>query len=160
MQLFDASVRDNLTLFGTVEADDAALMQVLRDVGLHQWAGGLADGLDSVLGPAVGLSAGQAQLVGLARVFLRDPSLIVLDEASSRVDPSTAELVERALDRLLRDRTVIVIAHRLRAVDRAHKVVVLDHGRIVEQGIPHDLLADPDSRFGHLAALESTGVSA
>ena len=160
VQLFDASVRDNLTLFGTVEAGDAALMQVLRDVGLDDWAAGLADGLDSVLGPGVGLSAGQAQLVGLARVFLRDPSLIVLDEASSRVDPSTAELVERALDRLLRDRTVIVIAHRLRAVDRAHKVVVLDHGRIVEQGTPHDLLADPDSRFHHLAALESTGVSA
>jgi ABC-type multidrug transport system fused ATPase/permease subunit len=160
VQLFDASVRDNLTLFGAVQADDASLTAILRDVGLESWAAALTDGLDAILGPGVGLSAGEAQLLGLARVFLRDPGLIVLDEASSRVDPSTAELVEQALDRLLHGRTVIVIAHRLRAVDRADHVVVLDHGRIVEQGPPAALLADPDSRFHHLAALESTGASA
>jgi ATP-binding cassette subfamily B protein len=160
VQLFDASVRDNLTLFGAVDADDDALLAILRDVGLESWAAALGDGLDAVLGPGVGLSAGEAQLLGLARVFLRDPGLIVLDEASSRVDPSTAEIVEHALDRLLHGRTVIVIAHRLRAVDRADRVVVLDHGRVVEQGPPAALLADPDSRFSHLAALEATGAVA
>ena len=160
VQLFDASVRDNLTMFSTVEAEDDELTRILDDVGLGAWAAGLPDGLDSVLGPSVGLSAGQAQLVGLARVFLRDPGLIVLDEASSRVDPATAELVEQALDRLLQQRTVIVIAHRLRAVDRADRVVVLDHGRIVEQGTPEMLLADETSRFFHLAALETSGARA
>lgn len=160
VQLFDASVRDNLTMFSTVEADDRDLTRILDDVGLRAWVAGLPDGLDSVLGPSIGLSAGQAQLVGLARVFLRHPGLIVLDEASSRVDPATAEVVEQALDRLLRGRTVIVIAHRLRAVDRAGRVVVLDHGRIVEQGSPETLLSIPTSRFHHLAALEKSGANA
>ena len=158
VQLFDASVRDNLTMFGTITATDGELTRVLHDVGLAGWIANLPGGLESILGPSAGLSAGQAQLVGLARVFLRDPGLVVLDEASSRVDPATAELVERALDRLLHGRTVIVIAHRLRAVDRADQVVVLDHGRIVEQGAPDVLRADETSRFHHLSILESAGA--
>ncbi len=158
VQLFDATVRDNLTLFASAGDDvpgDAALSELLGDLGLGGWLTALPDGLDTVLGGDVGLSAGQAQLLAVGRACLRDPGLAVLDEASSRVDPATAEVVEAALDRLLAGRTGIVIAHRLRAVRRADLVVVLDGGRIVELGAPGDLAADPDSRFARLLALES-----
>jgi len=101
---------------------------------LAGFVAGLPEGLDTVVGPDAGLSGGQAQLIGIGRALLRDPGLVVLDEASSRVDPVTAELVEAALDRLLAGRTVIVIAHRLRAVDRADVVAVLESGRVVEVG--------------------------
>lgn len=158
VQLFDAPLRDNLTLFGTAPATDDEMATLLSDVGLGAWFASLTDGLDTVLGDGVGLSAGQEQLIGLGRAFLRDPGLVVLDEASSRIDPATAELVEAALDRLLNGRTVIVIAHRLRAVDRADLVVVLDHGRIVERGHPQELRDNPASHFARMSALEEIGA--
>ncbi len=158
VQLFDASVRDNLTLFGG--GDDAAMVDVVRRLGLGSWFDALPKGLDTVLGDGAALSGGQAQLLGIARAFLRDPGLVVLDEASSRVDPATAERVERALDRLLAGRTALVIAHRLRAIDRADAVVVLEAGRIVEAGPRAELVDDPASRFHRLLRLEAEGVSA
>lgn len=161
VQLFDASLRDNLTLFDDPAAfDDADLVSLLHSLGLQHWFRGLAAGLDTQLSGDTGLSAGQAQLIGLGRAFLRDPGLVVLDEASSRVDPATAELVEASLDRLLAGRTVLVIAHRLRAVDRADQVVVLDHGRVVEVGRADELRADGGSRFHQLLQLEREGVKA
>lgn len=158
--VFDASVRDNLTLFGAAPADDTDLVALLGDLGLGAWLAGLPDGLDTVLAPGVsGLSAGQAQLLVAGRAFLHDPGLVVLDEASSRVDPATAELVEAGLDRLLAGRTTVVIAHRLRAVERADVVAVLDAGRLVEVGPRRDLAADPSSRFHRLLELEAAGVA-
>lgn len=158
VQILEGSVRDNLTLFA-VDADDARLATVLGELGLGPWLAGLDAGLDTPLGVGgVPLSAGEAQLVGLARAFLRDPALVVLDEASSRVDPTTAEVVEAALDRLLAGRTALVIAHRLRAVDRADAVVVLDRGRVIEHGPRDALAADPSSRFAALLALETAQV--
>jgi ABC-type multidrug transport system fused ATPase/permease subunit len=160
VQLFDASLRDNLTLFADDDSiSDAALEQVLRDLGLAAWYAGLPQGLDTPLAAGSGLSAGEAQLLGLGRAFLRNPGLVVLDEASSRVDPVTAEIVEAALDRLLAGRTVLVIAHRLRAVDRADQIVVLDHGRVVEAG-PATTLRNTDTVFRTLVALEAEGVPA
>ncbi len=147
VQLFDASVRDE------------HLVEVLHSLGLGAWFAALPEGLDTQLRAGAGLSAGEAQLIGLGRAFLRDPGLVVLDEASSRVDPATAEIVERALDRLLAGRTVLVIAHRLRAVDRADRVVVLDHGRIVEEGAAEDLRHTPTSRFAQLLELETKGAA-
>ena len=124
--------------------------------GSTSWLAELPDGLDTVLGPtARGLSAGEAQLVALARVFLEDPGLVVLDEASSRLDPHTEELLERAIDRLLAGRTGIVIAHRLRTIERADEVLVLEGGRVVEHGDRLALAADPTSR---LAELLRTGL--
>ncbi|MGH8934027.1 MAG: ABC transporter ATP-binding protein [Egibacteraceae bacterium] len=158
VQLLSVSVRDNLTLFDACLigdsldpcVPDSTLVELLDDLGLRDWLRGLPAGLDTVIGQGTDLSAGQAQLLGLGRAFLQDPGLLVLDEASSRIDPVTAELVERALDRLLDGRTAIVIAHRLRSVARAGTVVVLDQGRIVEAG-PRDLLAaDETSRFAAL----------
>jgi len=97
-----------------------------------------------------GLSAGQAQLLAFARVFLKDPGVVVLDEASSRLDPATEQHVEQAVDRLLRGRTVIIIAHRLATVQRADTIMILEAGQTVEYGPRATLAADPASRFAHL----------
>jgi ABC-type multidrug transport system fused ATPase/permease subunit len=150
VQLFNASVRDNLTLFNRRVADEA-IVRALREIGLWEWFQSLPDGLDTQLGPAGGgLSAGQAQLLALTRVFLRDPGLVILDEASSRLDPATERLLERAIDRLFANRTGIVIAHRLGTVQRADDILILEHGRIAEYGRRKELAANPNSRFAHL----------
>ena len=98
------------------------------------------------------MSAGQAQLLAFTRVFLRDPGVVVLDEASSRLDPATETLLERAIDHLLEDRTAIVIAHRLSTVHRADDIIILGDGRVVEAGRRKDLAADPESLLSSLLA--------
>lgn len=150
VQLFHATLRDNVTLFDRAVCD-AAVEAVLHDVGLGPWLRGQPSGLDTVLAPGgSSLSAGEAQLLAFARVFLKDPSLVVLDEASSRLDPATERLLERAVDRLLGGRTAIVIAHRLATVERADRILVLEEGRAVEQGGKAALAADAQSRFARL----------
>jgi ATP-binding cassette subfamily B protein len=120
-------------------------------LGLWEWYQALPAGLDTRLAAGGGgLSAGQAQLLAFARVFLKDPGVVVLDEASSRLDPATEQRVERAVDRLLRGRTVIIIAHRLATVQRADTIMILDGGQTVEYGPRAALAADPDSRFARL----------
>ncbi|MDQ6859016.1 MAG: ABC transporter ATP-binding protein/permease, partial [Chloroflexota bacterium] len=150
VQLFSASVRDNLTLFdGTI--DDARLADVAERVGLGSWlrAQSVTDPLGAEM-TSGGLSAGEAQLLAFARVFLRDPGLVVLDEASSRLDPVTERHVERAIDGLLADRTAIVIAHRLATVNRCDEILILEDGRVAEYGSRAALAADPGSRFAQL----------
>ena len=153
VQLFAATVRDNLTLFANYDparpaVADGDVIAALETLGLGSWLRGLPDGLDTVLeSGGKGLSAGEAQLLALARVFLRDPRLVVLDEASSRLDPATEGVLERAIDRLLAGRTGIVIAHRLRTVQRADDILILEGGRVVEHGPRAALAADPGSRF-------------
>lgn len=150
VQLFRASVRDNLTFFDP-SVPDQRLLDVIDELSLGPWFATLPAGLDTVL-DGDDLSAGQAQLLAFARIFLHDPGLVVLDEASSRLDPLTEAMLERAIDRLLADRTAIVIAHRLHTLHRVDDVMVLDEGRVVEHG-PRDVLAaDPTSRFAHLLA--------
>jgi ABC-type multidrug transport system fused ATPase/permease subunit len=155
VQLFAATVRDNLTMFDE-SITDAEIMTVLTDLGLLDWFWSLSNGLDTELASGGGgLSAGEAQLLAFARVFLRNPGLVILDEASSRLDPATERLIERAVDKLLAGRTGIIIAHRLGTVQRADLVLILDNGRIVEYGRREVLAADPESRF---AALMRTGM--
>jgi ATP-binding cassette subfamily B protein len=150
VQLFRATVRDNLTLFKP-GFDDARLLEALRTLGLWPWYQSLSEGLDTVLQTgSQGLSAGQAQLLAFARVFLRDPDLVILDEASSRLDPATEQLVEHAVDLLLATRTAIVIAHRLSTVQRADAIMILEGGQVVEYGAREALVADPHSRFSGL----------
>jgi ABC-type multidrug transport system fused ATPase/permease subunit len=150
VQLFQASIRDNLTLFDRSIADER-IMAMLEQLELAGWVSSLKHGLDTELGPGGGgLSAGEAQLLAFARVFLQDPGLVILDEASSRLDPATERLIERAVDRLLAGRTGIIIAHRLATVQRADEIMILEHGQIIEHG-PRELLANvPDSRFATL----------
>jgi ABC-type multidrug transport system fused ATPase/permease subunit len=150
VQIFAGTLRDNLRLFDPGVGDDR-LLAVFASLGLDDWLAALPDGLDTVLGPtARGLSAGEAQLIALARVFLEDPGVVVLDEASSRLDPHTEALLEHAIDRLLTARTGIVIAHRLATIGRADEVLVLDSGRVVEHGDRATLATDPTSRFADL----------
>ena len=149
VQLFHATVRDNLTLFDD-DVPVERLEAVLDELGLGDWLRSLPDGLDTTLASGGDLSAGQAQLLALARVFLRDPGLVVLDEAASRVDPATEHLIERAITRLLAGRTAIIIAHRLATVERADQVLILADGRVAEQGARAGLAAEPGSLFARL----------
>jgi len=152
VQIFQASVRDNVALFNR-SIDDARILRALDELGLRAWAEALPDGLDTRLGAGGrGLSAGEAQLLAFTRVFLRDPGLVILDEASSRLDPATERLLERAVDRLLAGRTGIIIAHRLRTVQRADEIMILERGRVVEHGPRLELAADPGTRFARLLA--------
>jgi ABC-type multidrug transport system fused ATPase/permease subunit len=126
-------------------------MQTLEDLGLMPWLEALPAGLDTELGAdSGGLSAGQAQLLAFARVFLKDPGLVVLDEASSRLDPLTEQLIERAVDRLLENRTGIIIAHRLQTVERADQILILEQGQTVEYGDRAELAHNSQSRFAAL----------
>jgi ABC-type multidrug transport system fused ATPase/permease subunit len=147
IQLFNATVRDNLTFFDSA-ADDERIAAALADLGMGPWLQALPQGLDTVLGAGgAGLSAGEAQLLAFARVFLQDPGVVVLDEASSRLDPATEALVERAVERLVRGRTAIIIAHRLATVQHVDDIMVLEEGHIVEHGPRAALANNPASRF-------------
>jgi ABC-type multidrug transport system fused ATPase/permease subunit len=155
IQLFHATVRDNLTFFAEADGvgyvSDDEIERVIEALGLGEWLHGLPDGLDTVLDSSgVGVSAGEAQLLAFTRIFMQDPGVVILDEASSRLDPATEELIERAVDQLLEDRTGIVIAHRLGTVQRADQIMILDEGRVCEYGERVALASDPSSRFYNL----------
>ena len=150
VRLVHGSVRDNLTFFDPAIPDER-LEDVVRDLGLSRWLDSLPDGLDTELqADSGGLSAGEAQLLAFARVFLKDPRVVVLDEASSRLDPGTEQLIERAVDKLVEGRTVIVIAHHLPTIERCDEIIIIEDGRIVEQGDRKNLAADPDTHFSRL----------
>jgi ATP-binding cassette subfamily B protein/ATP-binding cassette subfamily C protein len=160
VQIFQASVRDNLTFFNR-SIPDARIIAALNDVGLSAWCSLLPDGLDTELGPGgVGLSAGEGQLLAFTRVFLTNPGLVILDEASSRLDPATERLIEQATTRLFAGRTGIIIAHRLETLQHVDEILVLDDGRILEYGHREDLADDPTSRFSQLLkrGLEEVGA--
>jgi ABC-type multidrug transport system fused ATPase/permease subunit len=147
IQLFHATVRDNLTFFDE-DIPDERILQVIHDLGLGDWYASLSDGLDTELeSGGGGLSAGEQQLLAFTRIFLKDPGLVILDEASSRLDPATEHLIERAVDKLVQGRTAIVIAHRLGTVQRADEIMILENGHIREYGDRAKLANDPNSRF-------------
>jgi ABC-type multidrug transport system fused ATPase/permease subunit len=155
VQLFRATVRENVAFFdGGIDA--RRILAALDGLGLAEWCRSLPQGLDTVLGAGgQGVSAGEAQLLAFTRVFLKDPGLVILDEASSRLDPATERLIERAVGRLLAGRTGIIIAHRLATIERADEVMILEHGRVAEYGRREALARDPGSR---LAALLRAGL--
>jgi ATP-binding cassette subfamily B protein len=150
VQLFRASVRDNLTFFDRSISDEQ-ILKTLEELELGDWIRSLPDGLNTVLDTGSrSLSAGEAQLLAFTRVFLRNPGLVILDEASSRLDPATEQRLERAIDKLLQNRTAIIIAHRLGTVQRADEIMILDHGRVSEYGDRQQLATDVNSRFYQL----------
>ena len=157
VQLFRASVRDNLTFFDRSISDEQ-IRATLEELELGDWLRSLPQGLDTELDTGNrSLSAGEAQLLAFTRVFLRNPGLVILDEASSRLDPATEQRLERALDKLLRNRTAIIIAHRLGTVHRADEIMILERGRVTEYGDRQHLATDPSSRFYQLL---QTGLEA
>jgi len=149
--LFDATLRENL-LYGRRDALDSALVSVVDDLGLADWFESLPRGLDTHVGQrGESLSAGERQLVALVRSALADPSFLVLDEATSAVDPRTELRTTRALDRLLHGRTSVTIAHRLSTAENADRVLVFDDGRLVEDG-PHATLVKAGGVYERLHA--------
>lgn len=158
VQLFQASVRDNLTLFDN-SVPDERMRAVLDELDLTTWLRELPHGLDTQLGSAgAGVSAGQAQLLACARVLLRDPDLVILDEPSSRLDPVTDRLVHAAFGRLLEGRTGIIVAHRLATLAYADDILVLENGQVREYGPRGALVANSASRFAELLRVATEEV--
>jgi ABC-type multidrug transport system fused ATPase/permease subunit len=139
--LFDASLAENLR-YGRTDATDAVLLRAFEDLGLADWYASLPAGLATEVGQrGESLSAGERQLVALVRAYLADPDLLVLDEATSAVDPQTELRISAALARLLEGRTSVIIAHRLSTAEQADEVLVFDRGRLVERGAHAELVA-------------------
>ena len=150
VELFEGTVRDNVTLFDP-EPTDIEVLDALRNVGLDALVAG---GIHRELGAGgAGLSAGEAQLLALARVWLRQPDLVVFDEATARIDPATETRLETAIAQLLEGRTTLIIAHKLSTLRMVDEVIVFDRGRIVEHDRRDALIADGGSRYRYLLEL-------
>ncbi len=155
--MFDGTVADNIR-FGRPDATDEQIRAAATAVGADRFIGALPDGYDTDVAKRGGrLSAGQRQLIAFARAFLADPAVLILDEATSSLDIPSERMVQRALETVLADRTALVIAHRLSTVQTADRVLVLDHGRIVEDGSPAELIGRADGQYAalHRAWVES-----
>ena len=148
--LFSGTIADNIR-FARPDATDEQVRETAAAVGVDRIAARLHGGLDhQVHEGGAGLSAGERQLISIARALLADPRILILDEATSNIDRPTEIQIERALDRLLRGRTSVIIAHRLATVRRADEILVVDHGRVIQRGTEHELLAE-DGPFRRLA---------
>jgi ATP-binding cassette, subfamily B, bacterial len=158
VQIFRATVRENLTLFDPT-IPDVTIARAIDYLELGDWLRSLPHGLDSEISPTQ-ISAGEAQLLAFARVFLKNPGLVVLDEASSRLDPATERRIERGIQRLFEGRTAIVIAHRLDTLRNVDDILVLENGVVEEMDRRDRLAADPSSRFARLLRAGSVEVLA
>ncbi|WP_006241459.1 ABC transporter ATP-binding protein [Mycolicibacterium tusciae] len=148
--MFDGTVADNIR-FGRPDATDEEVVAAAAAVGADRFIDALPEGYDTDVAKRGGrLSAGQRQLVAFARAFLADPAVLILDEATSSLDIPSERMVQRALETVLADRTALVIAHRLSTVQVADRVLVLEHGRIIEDGTPEDLVGRTDGRYAAL----------
>jgi ATP-binding cassette, subfamily B, bacterial len=148
--MFEGTVADNIR-FGRPDATDLEVVAAAAAVGADRFIDVLPDGYDTDVAKRGGrLSAGQRQLVAFARAFLADPAVLILDEATSSLDIPSERMVQRALETVLADRTSLVIAHRLSTVQVADRVLVLDHGRIVEDGAPDELIGRTGGRYAAL----------
>ncbi|HHW85972.1 MAG TPA: ABC transporter ATP-binding protein [Chloroflexi bacterium] len=150
VQLFQATLRENIAFFDD-RISDAAIETALTALGLDAWVRAMPEGLDTLLNTGGrGFSAGEAQLLAFTRLLLRNPGLVILDEAASRLDPLTEQRLEAAIDRLLHNRTGVIVAHRLHTLQRADDILILENGRIVEYGVRTELAADQTSRYAQL----------
>lgn len=159
VQMFTGTVMDNLTMFDPAISPDT-VERALDSLGLMVWFAGLRDALQTEVGPVGSfLSAGEAQIVALARAILRDPGIVILDEPTSRLDVATESLIQRAIERLLEGRTGILIVHRVASLQHVDDVLVLESGLVVEHGSFENLVANSSSHFSELrrVALAGTG---
>jgi ABC-type multidrug transport system fused ATPase/permease subunit len=150
--LFDATIADNVR-FGRPGLTDDEILAALAALDLIDWIGSLPDGIYTVVGErGESLSVGERQLVSLVRAYVADPDLLVLDEATSAVDPATEVRLQRTLDAVTRGRTTVAIAHRLATAESADEVIVFDRGRIVQRGPHETLVSESGSVYGRLHA--------
>jgi ATP-binding cassette subfamily B protein len=157
--LFAASARDNLR-YGNWDASDDEIWDAVRAANAEDFLRDLPDGLDTHLGDSGSrLSGGQRQRMAIARALLRDAPILLLDEATSALDAESERLVQDALDRLMANRTTLVIAHRLATIRKADRIVVMEQGRIVEQGT-HATLSKAEGLYARLARLQFDGLAA
>ncbi len=156
--LFGDSIRYNIA-YGRPDASSEAIVRAARQAHAHDFITACAEGYDTLVGErGVRLSGGQRQRIAIARAFLKNPPILILDEATSDLDAESEFLVQQALAELMRGRTVLVIAHRLATVRNAHRIVVIHDGRIAEAG-PHDALLARDGLYRRLYALQMEGVA-
>jgi len=147
--LFDGTIRDNI-MYGNTEASEAQLYQAIEDAQLNDLIEQLPEGLETLIGErGVKLSGGQKQRVSIARIFLKNPPILILDEATSALDTETEKAVQKALERLSINRTTLVIAHRLATIKHADRIIVVQNGEIIEQGA-HDNLLHQDGAYKNL----------
>ena len=140
--LFDASIRENLR-YGKADATDEEMWEALKNANLFEFVSSLPDGLDTEVGErGTRLSGGQKQRLSIARIFLKNPKILIFDEATSSLDTESEKLIQEAFDRLAKGRTSIVIAHRLSTVRDSDIIFVIDKGRVKENGTHEELLAE------------------
>ena len=157
--LFDDTVRENIRL-GKHGATDEEVYEAARAANCLEFIDKLPQGFDTPIGEnGVRLSGGERQRISIARALLKNAPIVLLDEATASLDVENETKVQNALSRLLVNKTVLVIAHRMRTVEAADKIVVLSDGRVIEQGRPEDLYKDPDSTFRHMADLQSASAN-
>lgn len=150
VQLFDGTLRDNLTLFNG-DVSDYMIKETTDRLGLSQWIDTQPEGLDTYLtAGGASLSAGEAQLFALTRVFLTEPSLVILDEPSSRLDAATEGMLQSAIDQLMKQSTGVIIAHRLATLEKVDRIMVLGDGRVLEFGAREELASNPASHYARL----------
>lgn len=151
--LFNASIRDNI-LYGRPGATEEEVIEAAKRANIHDYVMSMPEGYDTVIGErGVKLSGGQKQRLSIARVFLKDPAILILDEATSALDNTTEILIQNALDELCKGRTTIVVAHRLSTVKNADEIAVVSGGKIIEQGTHEDLIAS-DGVYAELHKLQ------
>ena len=139
--LFNDTVSNNIQ-YGQLEADEGAIVQAAKRANAHEFISELPEGYDTIIGDqGVMLSGGQRQRLAFARAILRDPSILILDEATSDLDSKSERLIQAAIQDMRQERTVIIIAHRLSTIENADKIIVLEEGRVVEQGTHSELIS-------------------
>ncbi|MEC9489721.1 MAG: ATP-binding cassette domain-containing protein, partial [Halanaerobiales bacterium] len=147
--LFSGTLRDNIA-YGNLEADDEAIKSAAKAANAHDFILEFPDGYDTIVGErGVGLSGGQKQRISIARAILKDPQILILDEATSSLDAESEALVQEALEHLMQDRTTFIIAHRLSTIKNADEIVVIEQGEIVERG-SHKELLEEDGKYASL----------
>ena len=146
--LFEGTIRDNLR-YGNLEATDEEIMEALKACHMDHYVNSLPGTLDYILDETANISAGQKQLLTIARAMVEDSPMLILDEATSSVDTRTEELIQKAMDKLMKGRTSFVIAHRLSTIKNADIILVLKDGNIIEQG-NHDALIEKKGFYADL----------
>jgi ABC-type multidrug transport system fused ATPase/permease subunit len=152
--LFGGTIRENIE-YGRPGADDAAIKEAARQANAWEFIQSFPEGLDTMVGDrGIQLSGGQRQRIAIARAILKDPDILILDEATSSLDAESERLVQEALETLMHNRTSIIIAHRLSTIRKADKIIVIDKGRVAESGSHDELIALDGGIYRSLNALQ------